>query len=271
MEENVDGIQRIVKLRKVEPNKRQPRKIFEEESLRELAVSIQTYGMIQPILVRQKGTGYEIIAGERRWRAARMAGLKDIPVIIKDYGEQEVAEIALVENLQRENLNPLETARAYQTLQQDYHMTQEELARKIGKSRSVISNTIRFLRLPESVQQQLAEGRISEGHAKVLLGVKDETQQCELAKQVEEETWSVRALEEAVKKEHSGKIKNAKKDLANGELYEKLECDLSEALGSHVTIKRKKENTGSIEIDFYSIEDLERVTEILKRNRRRME
>lgn len=263
--EEQDGIQKIVKLRTVEPNKQQPRKFFEEDALQELAASIRTYGLLQPILVRQKGSGYEIIAGERRWRAARMAGLREIPVIVKEYSEQEVAEIALVENLQRENLNPLETAKAYLTLQQDYHMTQEELAKKLGKSRSAISNTIRFLKLPDSIRQQLSDGRISEGHAKVLLGISDEAHKLELARQVETQNWSVRQLEAVIKKEKSGKRKTQKRDLANSELYEKLESELSEILGSPVGIKREAENKGSIEIKFCSLEDLERITENFKK------
>ncbi|MGN0299355.1 MAG: ParB/RepB/Spo0J family partition protein [Lachnospiraceae bacterium] len=267
-------VQKIVKIRKIEPNKNQPRKVFEDESLKELSESIRSYGVIQPIVVHSKGSGYEIIAGERRWRAARQAGLREIPVIIKDYSEQEAAEVALIENVQRENLNPIEEAQAYQKLIQEYGMTQEELAKKVGKSRSLISNAVRFLKLPDEVKSLLEKGQISEGHAKVLLSVSSPEKQQQLAEKIIEENWSVRQLERILKQEKENLKKNIQDELekkqnqkkmamANQELYTELAEKINTKVGTKVTIARKTETKGKIEIDYYSLEDLERISEIL--------
>lgn len=260
--------QQIVKLRKVWPNKNQPRKVFDETALLELAQSIQMYGVIQPIVVRKQGSGFEIIAGERRWRAAKLAGLREIPVIVKEYTEQEVAEVALIENLQRMDLNAMEQAKAYRSLLRDYGMTHDELAKKLGKSRSSISNAVRFLKLPELIQSLLVEGSVTEGHAKVLLGVNEEDRQIELANQIVANHWSVRELEEQIKQKplsHS-KLSTKSKKLSHQDSYVEWQERLGEILGTKVTIRRKTEESGKIEINFYSVEDLERIsTQIAKK------
>lgn len=258
-----DELQKVVKLRKIEPNKNQPRKVFDEAALQELAQSIKNYGLIQPLVVRQKGSGYEIIAGERRWRAARLAGLRDVPVIIREYSEQEVAEIALVENLQREDLNPVETAQAYQTLLSEYGMTQEELAKKVGKSRSVISNSVRFLKLDDIVKDMLATGSISEGHAKVLLSLNNKEEQRKLAETIAAQNLSVRQTEEKVRELQNQDKKIKMNQLQNQEIYDALADKINEKVGTKVSIRRKTENTGKIEIEYYSIEDLDRISRLI--------
>lgn len=259
-----DELQKIVKLRKIEPNKNQPRKVFDETALQELAQSIKTYGLIQPLVVQQKGSGYEIIAGERRWRAAKLAGLRDVPVIIREYSKQEVAEVALVENLQRESLNPVETAQAYYTLLSEYGMTQEELAKKIGKSRSVISNAVRFLKLEDTVKEMLATGKISEGHAKVLLSLNDDNIQKTLAQEILTKNLSVRQTEEKVRELQKQNQKTKITALQNQELYDALADKINEKVGTKVSIRRKTENTGKIEIEYYSVEDLERISRLIR-------
>ncbi len=254
-----------VKLRLVEPAASQPRKNFDENALTELAESIKKYGVIQPIVVKKVGDHYQIIAGERRWRAAKQAGLKDIPVIVKDYDEQQIAEIALIENLQREDLNPIEEARAYQALIEKYQLKQEEIAEKVFKSRSVITNALRLLKLNEAVQDMLMEGKITNGHAKAILGLDDKDQQLEVAQKVVDEQLSVRDTEKYIKnlQDKKNEVAVAKPVLQNKTLYETLESRMKSRMGTKVQIKRKSEDKGKIEIDYYSNEDLERIMELM--------
>ena len=248
-----------VKLRLVEPNRNQPRKEFDEAELQELADSILRYGVIQPLLVREKDGHYEIIAGERRWRAAKLAGMKEIPVIIRDYTDQEAAEISLIENIQRKDLNPVEEARAYQQLIGDYGMTQEELSEVLSKSRTFITNSMRLLKLPEPVLLMVADGTLSTSHAKVLLGLENEEDLKKAAAQVVEKGLNVRETEALVRSLADKKPRPEKKVLKNQTAYTKVENDLKETLKTKVVIRRRSENAGRIEIDFYSLEDIERI------------
>ena len=255
----------MMKIRLIEPNRNQPRKQFDEDSLMELAESIKLYGVIQPIIVCKKDSHYEIIAGERRWRAAKMAGLKEVPVIVKDYTEKEIAEISLVENLQRDDLNPIEEAKAYERLIKEYQLKQEEVAERVAKSRTVITNSLRLLKLSDKVQTMLMEGLITVGHAKVLLGISSKEQQEEIAEHIIDEKLSVRELENYIKAMSKPKknLAPSQKQLGNKELYHTLEEKMQECIGTKVHINRKEENKGRIEIDYYSADDLERIIEIL--------
>lgn len=255
----------MMKIRLIEPNRNQPRKQFDEDSLMELAESIKLYGVIQPIIVCKKDSHYEIIAGERRWRAAKMAGLKEVPVIVKDYTEKEIAEISLVENLQRDDLNPIEEAKAYERLIKEYQLKQEEVAERVAKSRTVITNSLRLLKLSDKVQTMLMEGLITVGHAKVLLGISSKEQQEEIAEHIIDEKLSVRELENYIKAMSKPKknLAPSQKQLGNKELYHTLEEKMEECIGTKVHINRKEENKGRIEIDYYSADDLERIIEIL--------
>lgn len=258
------GEERLVRIRLVEPNRNQPRKVFDEEELRELADSILRYGVIQPLLVREKDGHFEIIAGERRWRAAKLAGLKEVPVIVRDYSEQEAAEISLIENIQRKDLNPIEEAQAYQKLLEDYGMTQEMLSEVLSKSRTVITNAMRLLKLPEQVRDMVGNGSLSTGHAKVLLGLEDEEELKKAAGQVLEKNLSVRETEALVHSITEKKPRKAKKELKNKTAYAKVENSLKEKLGTKVTIRRRSDNAGKIEIEFYSLEDIERILEHIR-------
>ena len=255
----------MMKIRLIEPNRNQPRKQFDEDSLMELAESIKLYGVIQPIIVCKKDSHYEIIAGERRWRAAKMAGLKEVPVIVKDYTEKEIAEISLVENLQRDDLNPIEEAKAYERLIKEYQLKQEEVAERVAKSRTVFTNSLRLLKLSDKVQTMLMEGLITVGHAKVLLGISSKEQQEEIAEHIIDEKLSVRELENYIKAMSKPKknLAPSQKQLGNKELYHTLEEKMKECIGTKVHINRKEENKGRIEIDYYSADDLERIIEIL--------
>ncbi|MDY2937379.1 MAG: ParB/RepB/Spo0J family partition protein [Fusicatenibacter sp.] len=253
----------IVKIRLVEASSGQPRTVFDEDALLELAESIKKYGVIQPIIVRKKEDHYEIVAGERRWRAAKMAGIKEIPVIIKDYNEQQMAEVSLIENLQRENLNPIEEAKAYQTLIKKYNLKQEEIAEQVSKSRTVITNALRLLKLNEKVQTMLSEGLISTGHAKVLLGISDAELQTEIAERIVDEQLSVRETEKIIKKILNAEEKKSKSELPNQSLYQTIEEKMKHKIGTMVKIKRKGENKGKIEIEYYSADDLEKIIELL--------
>ena len=256
--------EQLVKIRLVEPNRNQPRKEFDEAELQELADSILRYGVIQPLLVREKDGHYEIIAGERRWRAAKLAGLKEIPVIVRDYTEQEAAEISLIENIQRKDLNPIEEAQAYQKLIEDYGMTQEALSEALSKSRTVITNSLRLLKLPEPVLEMVARGDLSTGHAKVLLGLDNADDLKKAADQVLEKSLSVRETETLVRSFSEKKPRKEKKELKNRTAYTKVENSLKEKLGTKVTIRRRTDNAGRIEIEFYSLEDIERILEHIR-------
>ncbi len=256
-------------IEKIEPNREQPRKYFNEERLAELADSIKRYGVIEPLVVQKKEDYYEIIAGERRWRAARLAGLKEVPVVIKKYKENEVLEIALIENIQRENLNPIEEAKAYQVLIEEYHLTQEEVASQVSKSRSSITNALRLLKLSETVQEMLVHQEISMGHARAMLAIEDETSQEKVAKRVKEEGLSVREIEALVKEAKDKKEAKKKKVKENKDeyafIYRELEERLKGILGNKVTIKNKKNHMGKIEIEYYSEDDLERIVDLLQK------
>ncbi len=258
--------EQTVKLRLVEPNRDQPRKEFDEEALNELADSIRLHGIIQPLIVVKKDAHFQIIAGERRWRAAKIAGLKEVPVIIKDYTEEEIAEISLIENIQRKDLNPIEEAMAFQRLINEYHLTQEALSERISKNRAVIANSMRLLKLPEDVQELLASGKLSAGHAKVILGLDSAADQSEAARNVVENALSVRETEKLVKNFGNQKEKQPKEkeNLKNQLEYEQVENLLKEKLKTKVSIKRKSENAGKIEIDYYSLEEIERILSHIK-------
>lgn len=250
----------------IEPNRNQPRKVFDEKTLDELAASIKQFGIIQPIVVQKREDYYEIIAGERRWRAAKIAGLKEIPVIIKEYSDNEMLEISLIENIQREDLNPIEEAKAYQALIEEFHLKQEEIADKVSKSRSAITNSMRLLKLSKPVQEMLINGEISMGHARALLAITDEDIQVKTAERVRDEGLSVRNIEKIVK-DLSSKRDNKKEETDDTYkfLYRDLEENLKQILGNKVTIKNKKNNKGKIEIEYYSQDDLERIIDLLKK------
>lgn len=260
---------REIEVALVRPNPFQPRKEFDREKLQELAGSIREHGVVQPIVVRAKGEGFEIVAGERRWRASRLAGMKSIPAVVRDFTETQVLEIALIENLQREDLNPLEEAQAFKRLIEEFGLTQEDLAGRLGKSRPQIANTLRLLNLPESVQQLLTSGGISMGHAKVLLSVEGADGQERLAAQIEERKLSVREAETLLKKETSrlaqqergGKARGGRKPSRDPGVTS-LEGQLAERFGTVVRIVRG-ESKGRIEISFYNDEDLQRLVDEL--------
>ena len=256
----------FIKISRIEPNREQPRKDFSEEQLQELADSIRQYGVLQPLLVQKKGDLYEIIAGERRWRAAKMAGLKEIPVVVREYGKQQAMEIALIENVQRADLNPIEEAQAYQQLIQEFHLTQEEIAARVSKNRTTITNTMRLLKLDERVQKMLVEGQISNGHARTLLGLEDGEKQVMAAKKIIQESLNVRDVEKLVK--GMNRPEKKKEEQESGPdlnlVYHQIEDKLKSIMGTKVIINRKDKNKGRIEIEYYSQEELERIIEMIE-------
>lgn len=265
VKEVVKEIEKTLKITELEPNPNQPRRHFEEDPLQELSDSIKEFGIIQPIVVTPKKGYYEIIAGERRWRAARMAGLKEVPVIIRNYTDQEIVEISLIENIQRENLNPIEEALAYQRLIQEFSLKQDEVAERVSKSRTAITNSMRLLKLTEQVQQMVIEDKLSSGHARALISIEDPEQQYETACIVFDESLSVRQTEALVKKVNSEpKQKKEQEELAYKYLYTDTEERLKEILGSKVTIKAKNNEKGKIEIEYYSSEELDALVDKLK-------
>ena len=248
----------------MEPNRNQPRKEFDKEALSELAASIKQYGILQPIMVQKNGDMYEIIAGERRWRAAKEAGLKEVPVIVRDYDKQKIMEISIIENIQRENLNPIEEAMAYQCLMEEYGLKHDELADKVSKNRSTITNSMRLLRLSENIQQMIIDGKISTGHAKVLLSVENKEEQEKIAAELISKSLSVRELEKLVKKYIKPRKKKENKETIDYSLfYKEYEDKLKDILGTKVQINTKDKNKGRIEIDYYSAAELERIVELL--------
>lgn len=265
IEENV-SCETLVKLTLIEPGSNQPRKNFNEDSLQELADSIKQYGIIEPLIVQKNGSMYKIIAGERRWRAARIAGLKEIPVIVKKYSDEEVFEIALIENIQREDLNPIEEAIAYRKLMDEFHLKQDDIANRVGKSRVAVTNSMRLLKLDERIQQMLIEDMISAGHARALLGITENEMQYQAAVKVFDEKLSVRETEKLVKKmleEKPEKPLNKREEEQNNVIYHEIEERLKSIIGSKVKINRKAGNKGRIEIDYYSSEELERIVELI--------
>ena len=253
-----------VRLSQVEPNREQPRKMFDEDALIELSESIKQYGVLQPLLVQKKDNYYEIIAGERRWRAAKLAGVKEVPVIIKDYSDQEVMEIALIENIQREDLNPIEEAQAYQRLIKDYRLKQDEVAEKVSKSRAAITNSLRLLKLDSRVQEMVMEGKLSNGHARTIIGIEDGDKQYMIAQKIFDENLSVREVEKLMR-DLDKPEKPVKQAPENDFIYRDLEDKFSKILGSQVAIKNKNNNKGKIEIEYYSQAELERIYEMLKK------
>ena len=268
----IDDVSRetFVNINEIEPNKEQPRRRFDEDSLVELAESIKQYGIVQPLILQKRNEMFEIVAGERRWRAARIAGLKKVPAIIKNYSEREVLEIALIENIQREDLNPIEEAYAYKKLIEEFELKQDELADRVSKSRVAITNSLRLLKLGENVQQMLIDELITSGHARALLGVTDRKVQDELAMQVLDQKLSVRDTEKLVKNTQKQKKTEPDKKVDSNSnkkieklVLKELEDKMTEALGTKVVIAKKNKNKGLITMEYYSQEDLERLTEIL--------
>ena len=250
----------MVRLTKVEPNRNQPRKSFDPEKLQELSDSIKNKGLLEPIIVQDFKDHYEIIAGERRWRACKLAGLKEIPVIIKDYEDRERVEISLIENIQRENLNPIEEANAYRRLIDEFHLKQDELAERVSKNRSSIANSMRLLKLPSKVQEMVIEGLLSMGHARALLAIEDEEIQIALAQEIVEKKLSVRETERAIQLLSRKKTeKKEEKDPSLQLIYKDLASKMNAALGMKVSIKDKGKKRGSIEISFENQEDLEKI------------
>lgn len=254
----------LININLIEPNKDQPRTHFDEDSLHELADSIRIHGVIQPLIVHKVGERYEIIAGERRWRASRIAGLKKVPVIVKEYTEQQVLEIALIENIQREDLNSIEEALAYEKLLNEFKLKQDEVAERVGKSRVAVTNSMRLLKLDKRVQQMVIDDMITGGHARALLGITDPEIQYTVAMQVFDAKLSVRETEKLVK--NLGKEKQQKEVAVTKEdifIYRDLEERMKHIFGSKVEIHRNSNNKGSIEIEYYSQEDLERIIDLM--------
>lgn len=265
-EKVVEGI--LVNINKVEPNRDQPRKNFDEDALLELSESIKQFGVLQPLLVQDKKTYYEIIAGERRWRAAKMADLKEIPVIIKNLTEQEIVEISLIENIQRENLNPIEEAIAYKRLLTEFNLKQDEVAERVSKSRTAVTNSMRLLKLNEKVQQMVIDDMISTGHARALLGIDDMEKQYTTAQKIFDEKLSVRETEKLVKKlqqEKESPVKEKKVlDPKMEAIFQDLEEKMKTVLGTKVSINQKDEKKGKIEIEYYSMDELDRIIDMIK-------
>lgn len=256
----------MVKIAQVEPSRKQPRKQFDEDALLELAESIKQFGVLQPLLVQKKEDYYEIIAGERRWRASKLAGIKEIPVMVKDFSDQEAVEISLIENIQRENLNPIEEAAAYKRLMEEFHLKQDTIAERVSKSRTAVTNSMRLLKLDERVQQMLIDEMFTTGHARALLAIEDKDTQHAAAVKVFDEKLSVRETEKLVKEilNPHQKETEKEKDRAQDLVYEQLEEKIKGIIGSKVAIRRKSKDKGRIEIAYYSQEELERIVELLE-------
>ena len=253
----------MVKINQVEPNRDQPRRDFDEDSLMELADSIKQFGILQPLIVQKKKDYYEIIAGERRWRAAKLAGIKEVPVIVKEYTDQEIVEISLIENIQRENLNPIEEAMAYKRLLEEFDLKQDEVAERVSKSRTAVTNSMRLLKLSARVQQMIIDDMISTGHARALLAIDDEEQQYMLANKIFDEKLSVRETEKLVKA-----LKNPKKEVKKQKqehtfVYQNIEEQMKNIIGTKVSVNAKANGKGKIEIEYYSEDELERIYDLI--------
>lgn len=254
-----------LKIGELEPNREQPRKNFDEDGLIELADSIRQFGILQPILVKKKQDYYEIIAGERRWRAAKLAGLKEVPVIIKEFSDQEAVEISLIENIQRESLNPIEEAIAFKRLMDGFHLHQDEIAERVSKSRTVVTNSMRLLKLDDRVQQMVIDEMITTGHARALLAIEDKEQQYFFATKVFDEKLSVRETERLVKEVLNPKVRKKKEtDSAQDAIYQSLEEKIKGIVGTKVSIRRGSKQKGKIEIEYYSQDELERLVELFE-------
>ena len=259
------GAETIVRITQIEPNREQPRKNFDEDALQELADSIKQFGLLQPILVQDRKTYYEIIAGERRWRAAKLAGLKEVPVIIRDYTEQEIVEISLIENIQREDLNPIEEAQAYKRLLTEFNLKQDEVAERVSKSRTAVTNSMRLLKLCDEVQQMIIDDMLSTGHARALISIEDPEQQYTIAQKIFDEKLSVRDVEKLVKNLNKPEKpkKTADSDSSLDVVYQDVAEKLKQSLGTKVEISSKGNGTGKIEIEFYNHDDLDRIIDLL--------
>lgn len=264
-EKKEEGTVFTVKMTQIEPNRKQPRKQFDEDALLELAESIKQFGVLQPLLVQKKDDYYEIIAGERRWRASKLAGIKEVPVILKDFSEQEAVEISLIENIQRENLNPIEEAAAFKRLMEEFHLKQDTIAERVAKSRTAVTNSMRLLKLDERVQQMLIDEMLSTGHARALLAIDDKEMQYGAAVKVFDEKLSVRETEKLVKEVLNPREKREEPvDSALELIYQQLEEKIKGIIGSKVAIHRKNKDKGKIEIEYYSQDELERIVELLE-------
>ena len=259
-EEEKDGTL-MVKLSKVEPNREQPRKNFDEDSLQELAESLKQFGMLQPILVQNRGDYYEIIAGERRWRAAKIAGLKEVPVIVRELTDQEIVEISLIENIQREDLNPIEEAQAYKRLLTEFHLKQDEVAERVSKSRTAVTNSMRLLKLCDEVQKMVVDDMISTGHARALISIEDPEEQYLIAQKIFDEKLSVREVEKLVKDLHKPPKPPKEENKTLQAIYQEVSERLKHSLSTKVSVSAKHNGAGKIEIEFYNHEDLERLLE----------
>lgn len=259
----------LIDVNKIEPNREQPRKNFDEDSLLELADSIKQFGVLQPLIVQDKKGYYEIIAGERRWRAAKIAGIKEIPVIIKELTDQEVVEISLIENIQRENLNPIEEAIAFKRLLTEFDLKQDEVAERVSKSRTAVTNSMRLLKLDERVQQMVIDDMLTTGHARALLGIEDHEKQFLIAQKIFDEKLSVRETEKLVKKiqqekEEGEEKKENKTDPTMSAIFSDLEETMKTIFGTKVAINKKDENKGKIEIEYYSMDELDRIIDMIR-------
>ena len=259
-EEGKDGTL-MVKLSKVEPNREQPRKNFDEDSLQELAESLKQFGMLQPILVQNRGDYYEIIAGERRWRAAKIAGLKEVPVIVRELTDQEIVEISLIENIQREDLNPIEEAQAYKRLLTEFHLKQDEVAERVSKSRTAVTNSMRLLKLCDEVQKMVVDDMISTGHARAQISIEDPEEQYLIAQKIFDEKLSVREVEKLVKDLHKPPKPPKEENKTLQAIYQEISERLKQSLSTKVSVSAKQNGAGKIEIEFYNHEDLERLLE----------
>lgn len=267
-EQNVNKeSEKSIKITMIEPNRDQPRKNFDEDTLQELADSIKQFGLIQPILVQDRNDHYEIIAGERRWRAAKMAGLKEVPVIIRNLSEQEIVEISLIENIQRENLNPIEEAQAFKRLLTEFNLKQDEVAERVSKSRTAVTNSMRLLKLCQEVQQMVIDEMISTGHARAILSIEDPEEQYMIAQKIFDEKLSVRDVEKLVKNLNKPKAEKQKQEIHKSleYIYENTAVKMKEVFGTKVNITAKENGSGKIEIDFFSHEDFDRLTDLLLR------
>ncbi len=266
--EHTDGSVVLLDINKIEPNREQPRKHFQEDALEELSESIKNYGVIQPVVVKKKDDFYELIAGERRWRASKIAGLKEIPAIVKEYDENKLFEIALAENLQREDLNPMEEAAGYSRLSTEFNLSQEEIAKRVGKSRSAVANAMRLLNLDNRVQDLVKGGKLSTGHARTILPIENADEQFELAERIIDEELSVRETEALVKHILESKQAKEKPKKENTKFntsgYKTIEESLKNILGTKVKLKSGK-NKGAIEIEYYSDDDLDRLMSLINR------
>ncbi|WP_347548211.1 ParB/RepB/Spo0J family partition protein [Pseudalkalibacillus hwajinpoensis] len=262
--QNEDEIVKEIPISDLRPNPYQPRKTFHKEAIEELSTSIQTFGVLQPLIVRQSIKGYEIVVGERRYRASKEAGLKTVPAVVKELSDQKMMEIALIENLQRENLNPIEEALAYQKLMEKTEVTQEELAKRLGKSRPHLTNFLRLLQLPSDVQNYISEGMLTMGHGRALLGLKKKDDRKPLADRVVKEKMNVRQLEQLITQLNENVSRETKKDEKPDPFLKEKENRLRERLGTSVSIKRSKKK-GKIEIEFFSEEDLARILDVIEK------